>query len=39
MLELYVTGEEIGFYNSVSVSGKSNGTKAQLGDTEPLGTA
>ena len=38
-LELYLTGDEIGFYNSVSVSGKSNGTKVQLGDTEPLGTA
>jgi hypothetical protein len=38
MLELYVTGDEIGFYNSVSVSGKNNGTKVELGDTEPLGT-
>ena len=38
-LELYVTGDEIGSYNSVSVSGKSNGTKVTLGDTEPLGSA
>ncbi|WP_158454109.1 Hint domain-containing protein [Octadecabacter temperatus] len=38
-LELYVTGDEIGFYNSVSVSGKSNGTKVILGDTNPLGSS
>lgn len=38
-LQLYVTGDEIGFYNSVAVSGKSNGTKVTLGDTEPLGSA
>ena len=38
-LELFVTGDEIGFYNSVSVSGKSNGTKVTLGDTEPLGSS
>jgi hypothetical protein len=36
MLELYVTGDKIGFYNSVSVSGKSNVTEVQLGDTDPL---
>lgn len=38
-LELYVTGDEIGFYNSVSVSGQSNGTKVTLGGTTPLGSA
>ena len=38
-LELFVTGDEIGFYDSVSVSGKSNGTKVTLGGTEPLGTS
>lgn len=38
-LELYVTGDEIGFYNSVSVSGQSNGTKVTLGGTDPLGSS
>ena len=37
-LELFVTGDETGFYDSVSVSGKSNGTKVTLGGTEPLGS-
>ncbi len=37
--ELYVTGDEIGSYGSISVSGASNGTKLTLRNTQPLGTA
>ena len=38
-LELFVTGDEIGFYNSISVSGQGNGTKVTLGGTNPLGSS
>ncbi|WP_420858404.1 Hint domain-containing protein [Marivivens marinus] len=38
-VELFVTGDEIGFFSSVSVSGKSNGTKVTLGGVDPLGSA
>lgn len=36
-IELYVTGDEIGTYSSISMSGNSNGVKLKLFDVEPLG--
>ena len=37
-IELYLTGDEIGFFNSVSVTGNGNGTKVELDGIEPLGS-
>lgn len=36
---LYVTGDEIGTYSSVSSSGNNNGTQVTLEGVEPLGTS
>jgi hypothetical protein len=38
-IELYVTGDQIASFGSVSVSGKSNGTKVTLAEASPLGSA
>lgn len=38
-VEIFATGDEIGTYDSVSVSGQSNGTKVTLSGVEALGTA
>ena len=38
-VEIFATGDEIGTYDSVSVSGQSNGTKVTLNNVEALGTA
>lgn len=36
-VELFITGDQIGSYSRVAVSGKSNGTKIKLKDAEALG--
>lgn len=37
-IEVFATGDEIGTYSSVSVSGASNGTKVTLNDVQTLGS-
>jgi hypothetical protein len=38
-IELYATGDEIGFYSSVTTSGKGNGLKLTLNDVQTLGSS
>ncbi|MEI4263443.1 Hint domain-containing protein [Roseovarius sp. D0-M9] len=38
-VEIFVTGDEVGTFSSVSTSGNSNGTKVILEGVEPLGTS
>jgi hypothetical protein len=38
-LEFYLTGDQLGFYSSVSVTGKSNGTKVTLDGVSSFGDA